>query len=45
MSRALQPYASFPIENNGDNFLSNKFSSINWMLTGDGQESAMFSKM
>ena len=45
MSRALQPYASFPIENSGVNFYSDKFFLIDLMLTGDDQESARLSEM
>ena len=45
MSRALQPYASFPIENNRVNFYSDRFSSIDSMLIGDNQELAMLSGM
>ena len=41
MSRALQPYASFTIENNGINFYSNEIFPIDSMLTDKGQESAM----
>ena len=44
MSRPFQTHTSFPIENNGDNFLSRKFSSIDSMLTGDNQEPAMLSE-
>ena len=45
MSRPLQPYASFPIENNRVNFYSDNISPIDSMLTGDDQESAMLSEM
>ena len=45
MSMGLQPYTSFPIENNRVNFYSDKISSIDLMLTGDNQEPAMLSEM
>ena len=45
MSKALQPYNSFPIEKNRVNFYSNRFSSIDSMLTGDNLELAMLSGM
>ena len=45
MSKALQPHASFPIGDNGNNFHSGKFSSIDSIQTGYNQESAMLSGM
>ena len=45
MSKALQPYTSFPTENNRVNFYSDRFSSIDSMLTGYNQELAMLSGM
>ena len=45
MSMALQPYASFPIENNRVNFYSDKIFLIDSIQTGDDQESAMLSEM
>ena len=40
-----QPHSNFPIENNGDKFLTSNFSSIDSMLTGDNQDLAMLSEM
>ena len=45
MSRALQPYASFPIENDRVNFHSDKNFSVHSMQTGNDQESVMLSEM
>ena len=45
MSRALQPYTSFLIENNRVNFYSDKIFPIDSMLTGDNQGSVMLSEM
>ena len=45
MAKALQPYASFTIEDNGINFYSSKIFPIDLMLTDNGQESAMLSQM
>ena len=45
MAKALQPYASFTIENNRVNFYSNKIFPIDSMLTDNGQESAMLLEM
>ena len=45
MAQALQPYVSFPIENNRVNVYSDKIFSIDSMLTDKGQESAMLSEM
>ena len=44
MSRPLQPYASFPIENNRVNFYSDRIFPIDSMQTGDGQEPEMLSE-
>ena len=45
MAKALQPYASFSIENNRVNFYSDRFISIDSMLTDKGQESVMLSEI
>ena len=45
MARALQPYVSFTIEDNGINFYSSEIFPIDSMLTDKGQESAMLSKI
>ena len=45
MSRALQPCASFPIEDNRVNFYSDKIFPIDSMQTGDNQEPEMLSEM
>ena len=41
MVKALQPYASFIIEDNRVNFFKNEIFPIDSMLTDNGQESAM----
>ena len=41
MAKALQPYASFTIENNRVNFFKNEIFPIDSMLTGNGKELAM----
>ena len=41
MAKALQPYASFTIEDNGLNLYSGNTIPIDSMLTNKGQESAM----
>ena len=45
MAKALQPYASFTIEDNRINFYSSKIFPIDSILTHNGQESAMLSEM
>ena len=45
MAKALQPYASFIIEDNRVNFYSSKIFPIDSMLTDNGQESARLSEM
>ena len=45
MSRPLQPYTSFPIQNNEDNSQGNKVSSIDSMLIGNVPNSTMLSDM
>ena len=45
MAKALQPYASFTIEDNRVNFYKNKIFSIDSVLTDNGQELAMLSKI
>ena len=45
MASHLQPYSSFPIENDRVTFYSDRFSSIDSTLTDKGQESVMLSKM
>ena len=45
MAKALQPYASFTIENNRVNFYREEFFPIDSMLTDNGQESAMLLEM
>ena len=41
MAKALQPYASFTIEDNSVNFCRDKIFPIDSMLMDKGQESAM----
>ena len=41
MAKAIQPYASFTIENNRVNFFKNEIIPIDSILTDYGQESAM----
>ena len=41
MAKALQPYASFTIEDNEVNFDSSKIFPIDSVLTDNGQELAM----
>ena len=45
MVKALQPYASFTIENNIVNFHRNIIFPIDSMLINTGQGSAMFSEI
>ena len=45
MAKALQPYASFTIEDNKVNFYSSKIFPIDSMLTDKGQESSMLLEM
>ena len=45
MARALQPYASFTIEDNRVNLCRNDVFPIDSMLTDNGQESAMLLRM
>ena len=45
MARALQPYTSFTIEDNGINFYNNEIFPIDSMLTNKDQESAMLLEM
>ena len=45
MTRLLQPYTSFPIENNRVNFYSDRIFPIDSMLTDKDQESVMSSEM
>ena len=45
MSRALQPYASFLIENNRVNFYNDRIFLFDSMLTDDDQESVLLSEM
>ena len=41
MAKALQPYASFTIEDNRVNFFKSEIFSIDSMLPDKGQKSAM----
>ena len=45
MAKALQPYASFTIEDNRVNFFKNEIFLIDSMLTDNGHESAMLLEM
>ena len=45
MAKALQPYASFTIENNRVNFCKDEIFPIDSMLTDKGQESATLLEM
>ena len=45
MAKALQPYASFTIEDNRFNFYSSKIFPIDSMLTDNGQKLAMLLEM
>ena len=45
MAKALQPYASFTIEDNRVNFFKKKIFPIDSMLIDNGQESSMLLEM
>ena len=45
MAKALQPYASFTIENNKVNFYRDEIFPIDSMLINTGQETAMLSEI